>query len=102
VDFGKGPEIVDVRSGEIFKTWVFVMVPAWSHHQYAELVRNQSVETWLDCHRPAFEHFNGVPLKIIIDYVPGNVIDIMWSHIVMCPRSCNPSIIKELLGNGTT
>ena len=67
VDFGKGPQIVDVHTGEIFKTWVFVMVLAWSRHQYAELVRNQSVETWLGCHRRAFEHFNGVPLKIIID-----------------------------------
>ena len=67
VDFGKGPEIIDVHTGEIFKTWVFVMVLAWSRHQYAELVRDQSVETWLGCHRRAFEHFTGVPSKIIID-----------------------------------
>jgi transposase len=67
VDFGKGPEIVDVHTGEVFKTWVFVMVLAWSRHQYAELVRDQSVETWLGCHRRAFEHVNGVPGKIIID-----------------------------------
>jgi len=67
VDFGKGPQIIDVYTGEIFKTWVFVMVLAWSRHQYAELVRDQSVETWLGCHRRAFEHFNGVPAKIIID-----------------------------------
>ena len=59
--------VVDVHTGEVFKTWVFVMVLAWSRHQYAELVRNQSVETWLGCHRRAFEHFNGVPAKIIID-----------------------------------
>ena len=67
VDFGKGPEIVDVHTGEVFKTWVFVMVLAWSRHQYAELVRDQSVETWLGCHRRSFEHYNGVPAKIIID-----------------------------------
>ena len=42
VDFGKGPEIIDVHTGEVFKTWVFVMVLAWSRHQYAELVRDQS------------------------------------------------------------
>jgi transposase len=67
VDFGKGPEIVDVHTGEAFKTWVFVMLLAWSRHQYAELVRDQSIETWLGCHRRAFEHFNGVPSKVIID-----------------------------------
>lgn len=67
VDFGQGPPIVDVYTGEPFKTWVFVMVLAWSRHQYAELVRDQSIETWLGCHRRAFEHFNGVVSKVIID-----------------------------------
>jgi hypothetical protein len=45
VDFGKGPEVVDVRTGEVFKTWVFVMVLAWSRHQYAGLVRNQRLKS---------------------------------------------------------
>jgi len=55
VDFGKGPEIVDVYTGEVFKTWFFVMTLAWSRHQYAELVRDQSVETWMGCHRRSFD-----------------------------------------------
>lgn len=67
VDFGKGPEIIDVHSGEVLKTWFFVMTLAWSRHQYTELVPDQTVETWLGCHRRAFEHFNGVPAKVIID-----------------------------------
>ena len=67
VDFGKGPEIVDVYTGEVFKTWFFVMTLAWSRHQYAELVRDQTVETWMGCHRRSFEHFYGAPTKIIID-----------------------------------
>lgn len=67
VDFGQGPKLTDVHTGEVFKTWVFVMLLAWSRHQYAELVRDQSVETWLGCHRRAFEHFNGVPARVIID-----------------------------------
>jgi transposase len=67
VDFGAGPVITDRASGERFKTWIFVCTLAWSRHQYAEIVRNQSVETWLSCHRHAFEWFNGVPQKIRID-----------------------------------
>jgi hypothetical protein len=67
VDFGQGPEIVDVNTGETIKTWFFVMVLSWSRHQYAELVPNQKVETWLGCHKRAFEFFGGVPKKIIID-----------------------------------
>ena len=34
---------------------------------YAEIVFRQDVETWLGCHRRAFEWFNGVPDKMIID-----------------------------------
>lgn len=67
VDFGSGPVIADRKSGEVFKTWFFVMTLAWSRHQYAEIVRNQTVETWIACHRHAFEWFNGVPKKVRID-----------------------------------
>lgn len=67
VDFGMGPAITDRQSGETFKTWIFVMTLAWSRHQYAEMVRNQTVQTWLACHRHAFEWFNGVPRKVRID-----------------------------------
>ena len=67
VDFGSGPVITDRQTGEVFKTWFFVMTLAWSRHQYAEVVRDQSVATWLACHRHAFEWFNGVPRKVRID-----------------------------------
>ena len=43
------------------------MTLAFSRHQYAELVLDQRTETWLECHRRAFEWFGGVPARIIID-----------------------------------
>ena len=67
VDFGAGPAIADVHTGEIIKTWFFVMTLCWSRHQYAELVRDQSTATWLACHRRAFEAFGGVVGRVIID-----------------------------------
>ena len=67
VDFGSGPPLIDSLTGEIIKTWIFVMVLTWSRHQYAEIVLRQDVETWLGCHRRAFEWFNGIPRKITID-----------------------------------
>lgn len=67
VDFGKGPKIVDSNTGEIINSWFFVMTLCFSRHMYVELVRDQTVETWLGCHRRAFEFFGGVPGKIIID-----------------------------------
>ena len=67
VDFGKGPTITDAFTREVIPTWIFVMTLCFSRHQYAEIVPNQKVETWLACHRRAFEHFFGVPSRLIID-----------------------------------
>jgi transposase len=67
VDFGAGPKLINEKTGEIISTWIFVMVLAWSRHMYAEVVLHQDVETWLGCHRRAFEWFGGVPKKIILD-----------------------------------
>jgi transposase len=67
VDFGKGPVIIDVFSGDEIKTWIFVITLCFSRHMYAEIVADQKVPTWLACHRRAFEFFNGVPRKLIID-----------------------------------
>ena len=67
VDFGAGPLITDVYSGETLKTWFFVITLCWSRHQYVEMVRDQTVATWLRCHRHAFQWFAGVPAKLTID-----------------------------------
>ena len=67
VDFGAGPRIQDVHTGQVCATWVFVMVLAWSRHQYAAFVTDQKVATWLLCHRHAFEFFAGVPKRVMID-----------------------------------
>lgn len=67
VDFGSGPELAHPKTGKVSKTYVFVMTLCDSRHMYAELVWDQKIETWLRCHRNAFEFFQGVPLRVIID-----------------------------------
>lgn len=67
VDFGAGPELADPASGRLRRTWCFVMTLCYSRHQYVEFVWDQSVATWLGCHRRAFEWFGAVPGRIIID-----------------------------------
>ena len=66
VDFGAGPKLPDA-DGVIRRTWAFVMTLAFSRHQYVEFVWDQSVATWLGCHRRAFEWFGAVPGRLIID-----------------------------------
>ena len=66
VDFGAGPILVH-PDGKPRRTWAFVMTLAHSRHQYVEFVWDQSSATWLGCHRRAFEWFDGVPERVIID-----------------------------------
>jgi len=42
-----------IEGGRRIKAWVFVAVLSYSRLLYAELVRDQSVATWLGCHRRA-------------------------------------------------
>jgi transposase len=67
VDFGAGPVLVDPALERPRRTWCFVMTLCWSRHQYVEFVWDQTVATWLGCHRRAFEWFGAVPERLIID-----------------------------------
>lgn len=69
VDFGAGPMLVHPAdpAGKPRRTWAFVMTLAHSRHQYVEFVWDQTVATWLGCHRRAFEWFAGVPARVVID-----------------------------------
>lgn len=67
VDFGAGPALLDPARGELRRTWAFVMTLCFSRHQYVEFVFDQTVMTWLGCHRRAFEWFGVVPSRVIID-----------------------------------
>ncbi len=78
VDFGSGPPITDVMTGEVCKTWFFVMTMAWSRHQYVEMVTDQKILTWLGCHRRAFEFFGGVPAKVVIDNLKSAITKACW------------------------
>ena len=48
---------IDPARGEPRRTWCFVMTLCFSRHQYVEFVWDQTVATWLGCHRRAFEWF---------------------------------------------
>jgi transposase len=66
VDFGAGPVLMH-PDGKPRRTWAFVMTLCHSRHQYVEFVWDQSSATWLGCHRRAFEWFDGVPERVIVD-----------------------------------
>jgi transposase len=78
VDFGYAGRMVDPETGELRKTWAFVMTLSWSRHQYVEFVFDQKVETWLRLHRNAFAFFGGVPQRIVIDNLKAGISHVCW------------------------
>jgi transposase len=73
VDFGYVGWLLD-DDGEPGKAWAFVMTLSWSRHMYVEFVFDQQVDTWLNCHANAFEFFQGVPKRIVLDNLKSGII----------------------------
>ena len=73
VDFGFAGRMIDPKTGELRRAWVFVMTLSWSRHQYVEFVFDQKVETWLRLHRNAFAAFDGVPERVVIDNLKAGI-----------------------------
>jgi transposase len=74
VDFGSAGKFLDPRSGRLRVAYVFVMTLSYSRHQYAELVFDQKIPTWLGLHRRAFAWFGGVPAKVVLDNLKAAVL----------------------------
>lgn len=67
VDFGPVGSLYDPVTDRLRSAYAFVATLSYSRHQYAELVFDQKVPTWIDLHRRAFESWGGVPRRIVPD-----------------------------------
>ncbi|MBF0493492.1 MAG: IS21 family transposase [Deltaproteobacteria bacterium] len=61
VDFTDGIPILDLKTGELMDTQLFLMVLGASRFTYGEFCLSQDLPTWLNLHTHAFEYFGGVP-----------------------------------------
>ena len=55
VDFGSVGPLYDPKGGCLRPAYAFVATLSFSRHQYAELVFDQKIPTWIGLHRRAFE-----------------------------------------------
>jgi len=79
VDFGYAGLRYDPERGILRKCWVFVMTLGFSRDVFCDLVFDQKIETWLDLHVRAFEHFQGVPEVLTPDNLKSAVIRASFS-----------------------
>jgi transposase len=74
VDFGPVGKLYDPASGRLRTAYAFVATLSYSRHQYAELVFDQKVPTWIALHRRAFESWGGVPKRMVPDNLKAAVV----------------------------
>lgn len=74
VDFGYAGFMWDPAEKRRRKAWAFLMTLSHSRHAYGEFVFRQDTETWINCHRHAFEFFGGAPKKIVLDNLKAAII----------------------------
>ena len=67
VDFGAAGQVYDPRLGRARTAYVFVATLCYSRHQYAELVFDQTIPTWIGLHRRMFESWGGVVQRVVPD-----------------------------------
>jgi transposase len=73
VDYGYFGEFD--KDGKKIKVWVFNMVLSYSRYAWYTIVTEQTVTSFINCHRQAFEFFGGVPASIKIDNLGAGVIE---------------------------
>jgi len=74
VDFGYVGLTIN-KEGKKKKTWAFNMRLGYSRYDYYELVYDQRVETFINCHINAFRFYGGVPEYVVIDNLKAAVLE---------------------------
>lgn len=74
VDFGTVGQLYDPVTKRPRTAYVFVATLGYSRHQYAELVFDQKIATWIGLHKRTFEYFGGVPQRVIPDNLKAAVL----------------------------
>jgi transposase len=66
IDFGSGA-LVRLPDGKTRRPWVFRVVLSFSRKAYSEVVWRQTTESFIGALENAFQHFGGVPQRLVID-----------------------------------
>lgn len=74
VDYGYAGMLFDPETQRMRKAWAFIMVLSFSRHRFVRFVFSQDSSSWIDCHRRAFEFFEGVPETVVLDNLKSGVI----------------------------
>jgi transposase len=67
IDFSNGLSILDLLTGELIPTQLFLAVWGASNYTYAEATLSQTLPDWIGAQRRALEYFGCAPLVLVPD-----------------------------------
>jgi transposase len=73
IDFSDGLSIVDLATGELILTQLFLAVWGASNYTYAEATLSQTLPEWIGAHRRALEYFRCAPRVLVPDNLKSGV-----------------------------
>lgn len=73
IDYGEGLSILDLATGELILTQLFVAVWGASNFTYAEATLSQTLPEWIGSHVHAFTYFKCLPRVLVPDNVRSGV-----------------------------
>ena len=89
VDYGSGPMVRDPQSGKYRRTRLFVLTLGNSRKSVRLLVWRSSTRIWAELHEKAFRRLGGSPRVVVLDFVPGNKIEVMCRFPLCAVRMRN-------------
>ena len=73
IDYSDGLSILDLATGELILTQLFLAVWGASNYTYAEATLSQTLPDWIGSHRRALEYFRCVPRVLVPDNLKSGV-----------------------------
>jgi len=73
IDYSDGLSILDLATGELILTQLFLAVWGASNYTYAEATLSQTLPDWIGSHRRALEYFSCVPRVLVPDNLKSGV-----------------------------
>jgi len=73
IDYSDGLSILDLATGELIPTQLFLAVWGASSYTYAEATLSQTLPDWIGAHRRALEYFSCVPRVLVPDNLKSGV-----------------------------
>jgi transposase len=78
VDYGRLGMWFDPEAGRRRALWAFIMVLSASRHLFVRPTLVMDQTEWVAAHVAAAEFYGGLPQRIVLDYVPRNIIELLF------------------------